>query len=185
MMSYRLKVWTAVAETGSCVHLPNAQPYKKKRKGEKSKEGKRKRVKFKIFNPPSINKPRRDRNTTCTVHLKRGGRRGRWWTVGVDLFHPVALESSSAFSQWCHLFFTLTPPPSARSLHPSWALGVSHAHARIPSLCASAAYGASCSGLTDPYKSGAAESHSEVTERRMFGAYSFIRPLPFLHRLAT
>lgn len=42
MMSYRSKVWTAAAETGSCVHLTNAQPNKKKkvkRKGERRKDG--------------------------------------------------------------------------------------------------------------------------------------------------
>lgn len=62
--------------------------------------------------------------------------RERWQTVGEDLSHPVSMESSSAFSQWCHLFLTRTSPspPSALSLHPSWALCVSHAHAHIPSL---------------------------------------------------
>lgn len=80
MMSYRLKVWTAVAETGSCVHLTNAQPYKKKRKGEKSKEGKRRRVKFKIFNPPSIN--RVGKGTQPALYISREGEkkeeRERW-----------------------------------------------------------------------------------------------------------
>lgn len=39
---------------------------------ERSKEG-ISRVKCKIFNPPSINQPCRDGNTTCTVHLRQVG----------------------------------------------------------------------------------------------------------------
>lgn len=54
MMSCRFQLWTAVEETGSCVHLTNAQPHKKK--GERGKEGKEESdVLLKIFNPPSIN----------------------------------------------------------------------------------------------------------------------------------
>ena len=54
-------MWTAVAETGSCVHLTNAQPSKKKKKREGERERGVRREKeaseglFKIFNPPSIN----------------------------------------------------------------------------------------------------------------------------------
>lgn len=55
MMSCRFQLWTAAEETGSCVHLTNAQPHKKK-KGERGKEGKEESdVLLKIFNPPSIN----------------------------------------------------------------------------------------------------------------------------------
>lgn len=101
-----MQALTAVAETGSCVHSTNAQLSEwNKRQGERSKEGKGRSVKGCLKYSTSL--PLTSRvgmgNTACTVHLMRESK--RWCTMGVELFHPAALKSSSAFSQWRHLFF--------------------------------------------------------------------------------
>jgi len=87
MMSCRFQMWTAVAETGSCVHSTNAQLNKTKKKGKKRNEIEVYRREegewrlLKIFNPPSINSSCRDENTTCTVDLKRERKGGVHWGI--------------------------------------------------------------------------------------------------------
>lgn len=106
--------------------------------------------------------------------------------MGLELFHPVALESSSAFSQWCHLLHSHFTFNSICSLTPSF-LGFLHlartcSHSLPPHLhdvwCI-AIYDASCSGLADPYKSGAANSRSEVSWKEDARGSVLLRHIPF------
>lgn len=101
----QLQTWTAVAETGSCVHLTNAQLNKKKREG--SKEGERRRAKGCLkYSTPLPLTSRVVMGTRPALYISE--KEERWCAEGVHLFHLAPLKSSSAFSQWCHLFFTFS-----------------------------------------------------------------------------
>lgn len=120
------------------------------------------RVRCKIFNPPSINQPRRDgnRTTACTVHPPadggwRGG--GAFPSSSLRIQLSIFLSDVIAVSLSLHLHLHLLP----RSIHPSRAFCVSHAHACTSShlhlhVCRIAICDASWPGRADPYKSGGA-----------------------------
>lgn len=131
-----------------CARLMHRQT--KEGKKERSKEGIR-RVKCKIFNPPSINQLCRDGIQLALYISGRWGWEWRGQTVGGGSFHAVALESSSAFSSMMsspfHSHFTFT---SICSLAPSFqgflhltrtCLHVLHLHLHV---CRIAIYDASC-----------------------------------------
>lgn len=200
MMSYRSKVWTAAAETGSCVHLTNAQPNKKKKSEKEGREEearggererkKRRKVKFKIFNPPSINSPCRDGNTTCTVHLKRerGGKGGEGGMANCgrrplsSSIHGIQLSIFSMMSSLSHSHFTFTSicslPPSfhGRSASRTHMLTSPPSPPHLRDVRCMTRYEASCSGRRDP----------DTSRSPLFFFFSCLfHPVPFLHTAAS